>query len=290
MADEQMPTGSIDSHMHIIEPAAFPLARDARYQPSSFTLHDAEDFQQTVGIRGMVMVQPSIYGTDNSCLLAALKKAGPGRARGVIVCNPTVTSQGQLRDWHEQGVRGIRINLESVNGKPDIDAFLEQLRQSADLIRPLNWVLDLYIPMSILPTLENTLLALDVKICLDHFGSPRVPRSASLGTSLPTPPDPYAVDGFDSLARLVAGAKVWVKISATYRIAQESSQLDMLKAIGLELLQIAPTQLIWASDWPHTRHEGLDINPFIQECLRWCRNDEVLKARLFRDNANMLWS
>lgn len=285
-----MPTGSIDSHMHIIEPAVFPLACDARYQPSSFTLHDAEDFHQRSGIHSMVIVQPSIYGTDNSCLLSALRKAGPSRARGVVVCDATKISQEQLFSWHRLGVRGVRINLESVNGKPDIGAFLEQLQQTADLIRPLNWVLDLYVPMSILPSLESALLALDVKVCLDHFGSPRIPRSPSLGTSLPTPPDPYTVDGFDSLTRLVTRAKVWVKMSAAYRMAQNSCQMNMLKAIGLELLQIAPTQLVWASDWPHTRHEGLDIKPFIQECLRWCRNDEVLKARLFRDNANKLWS
>jgi predicted TIM-barrel fold metal-dependent hydrolase len=47
--------------------------------------------------------------------------------------------------------------------------------------------------------------------------------------------------------------------------------------------------VVFASDWPHTRFEGMDIKPWVEQCLEWCGDDDVLAKKLFRDNAKVLW-
>ena len=82
--------------MHVVEPMKYPLAERPQYTPSTFTLGDAMRFEKSVGVRNIVLVQPSIYGTDNSCLLAALRELGADRGRGVLcaylvsTCTPII--------------------------------------------------------------------------------------------------------------------------------------------------------------------------------------------------------
>lgn len=285
-----IPTAAWDSHMHIIDPTRYPLTADAQYKPSLFTVEDAQQFEHSIGVHTIVLVQPSIYGVDNSCLLAALRELGPDRARAVVACDPAVTSLDQLKEWHMIGVRGVRINLKSVGETPDPDTFARELQQCADLIRPLGWVLDLHISMALLPFVEAIMPSLDVKICLDHFACPTFPKDHTLSTELPTPPDPFDVEGFNSLLRLVKGGRTWVKMSAAYRLTKTTQQKEMLRVIWMALLEAGPNRLIWASDWPHTRYEGLDIRPFLIDCIEWCEGNTTLKNKLFRDNAAALWA
>lgn len=49
-------------------------------------------------------------------------------------------------------------------------------------------------------------------------------------------------------------------------------------------------QLVFATDWPHTRFEGVDIAPFAEASLRWCAEEDAgMAERLFRRNAEVLW-
>jgi predicted TIM-barrel fold metal-dependent hydrolase len=82
---ERIPYNAWDSHMHVIDPENYPLHPDAVYTPTPYSLSDAIKFEQAVGIRNIVLVQPSIYGNDNSCMLDALRELGPYRGRGVAM-------------------------------------------------------------------------------------------------------------------------------------------------------------------------------------------------------------
>jgi predicted TIM-barrel fold metal-dependent hydrolase len=75
-----------------------------------------------------VLVQPSVYATDNSVMLSALR-ANPGLHRGVVVVDARVTD-AELRDMHELGVRGVRFNMVSPvgNGAEMLDALAPRLR------------------------------------------------------------------------------------------------------------------------------------------------------------------
>jgi len=110
---ERIPPNSWDSHMHVVDPATYPLAADAQYAPTPHTLAHATSFYSSIGITNMVFVQPSIYANDNSCMLDALRAIGPRRARAVVSFDPLTTPSHTLREWHAIGVRGVRLNLQS---------------------------------------------------------------------------------------------------------------------------------------------------------------------------------
>jgi len=60
-------------------------------------------------ISRVVIVQPSVYGTDNSCTLDAMKQYGSG-ARGIAVL-PSAIPPTTLDIMERAGIRGVRINL-----------------------------------------------------------------------------------------------------------------------------------------------------------------------------------
>lgn len=269
--------------MHVVDPAQYPLSPKAAYTPHAHYLVDALKFESSVALANIVLVQPSIYGNDNSCMLDALKTIGPQRGRAVVGLDPATIDQETLKDWHKIGVRGVRLNLKSVR-RDVVEAELQaELRQYANVIRPFDWVLELFIGLESMPILERLVPDLGVKICVAHFGAPNIPQAFDS-----TSQSPYSLPGFQSLVNLLKGGKTWVKLSAPYRFAKDEDQKD-IDVFGRELLKVAGHRAVFATDWPHTRFEGVDIKPFTRKCLEWCGDDDDLVYRLFRSNAEELW-
>lgn len=277
----RMPTDAWDSHMHVIDDK-FPFAPEAVYTPNTHTLNDAMTFESSVGINNIVLVQPSIYGHDNSCLLDALQNLGPRRARGVISFDPDTTPRKQLQQWHELGVRGVRLNLCSNGRAMPFEELETLLRKYADAVRPLNWAVQVYIPMALIEPLESIVPSLNIRFCIDHLGHPSLKDFGSAS--------PYDLPGFGSLARLLKNGHVFVKLSAPYRLSQVNDQSD-IEPVAKEIIRLGgKRRVVFATDWPHTRFEGLDIRPWIEKVMDWCDDDDVLIERLFRGNAEDLWS
>ncbi|KAJ0109140.1 hypothetical protein J7T55_002332 [Diaporthe amygdali] len=282
----RMPVGSWDSHMHVVDPNRYPLSLAAIYKPSPYTVSQAVDFETSIGASHLVIVQPSIYGYDNTCLLDALRAFGPTRARGVVAFDPEVTPPSTLREWHKLGVRGVRLNLRSTGNTMDHAEMEAVLRSYADAVRPLNWVIQLYIPLEMVKILEQIMPTLGVRICIDHMGAPDLsapPKTPRL--------DPYSLNGFSSLVRLLQGGNTYVKLSAPYRLSKGRDYIRDVDTVARELIRVAGrTRAVFASDWPHTRFEGLDIRPWIEHVLSWCGGSQHLAERIFRDNAKELWA
>lgn len=267
--------------MHVVDPDRFPPSSSAAYYPSKHTVEDAINFENSIGMSKVVLVQPSIYGTDNSCLLEALTTLGPQRARGVVVCDPDETTEQQLWQWHEMGVRGIRVNYVSDGLELAADEMRTTLLRYADLIRPLAWVLQIYLPMALMEVLEDLAPRLGVTLCIDHMGCPSLTDDSTT--------DPYQIPGFPSLIRLLQQENVYVKFSAPYRLSKLQSQAN-LEPIAKELLRKrGKDRVVFATDWPHTRFEGLDIRPWMGKVLDWCAAEPLLCERLFAKNAEDLW-
>lgn len=150
--------------MHVVEPDSFPLDAAAQYKPSTHTLDQAKSFLSQLGIKNMVIVQPSIYGNDNSCTLDGLKRLGPKHGRAVIQFDPELTSKTQLQEWHDLGVRGVRINFKSVGAEPTAEDLEITLRKYADAVRPFDWPLELYIALENVPLMEHFVESLGVKV------------------------------------------------------------------------------------------------------------------------------
>ncbi|KAL4788576.1 hypothetical protein BJX76DRAFT_662 [Aspergillus varians] len=275
----RVPSRSWDSHMHVVEPR-YPVVANAAYKPTPHTISDAIAFESSLGIENVVLVQPSIYGFDNSCLLDALRLIGPSRGRGVVVIEPANTEPATLREWHSLGVRGVRVNFKSSGQVPTRDELRRILSEQAQLIRPLGWVIQIHISMSAIPLLEEIISQLGVKVCIDHFGGPETHQVKS---EQKASFDPYSLPGFSSLIALLKAGRTYVKVSAPYRLSKDEGFRD-LEILIREFLQEAPNRVLFATDWPHTRFTGIDIGPFTEQCLRIC-GSEALADRVFRLNA-----
>lgn len=268
--------------MHVVDPNRFPLDASAKYKPHAHTVDDMRAFYSQFGIRNMVFVQPSIYGNDNSCMLEALREVTPKHGRAVIQFDPATTDKTTLQEWHEQGVRGVRVNLVSVGREVTEDELRRELQQYAKVVKPFDWVVEIYTPLKLVTVLEKIVPELGVKVCIDHFGSPTLPE-----TSSPSEVDPYQLPGFESLLKLTQ-KNTWVKMSAPYRLSKDPEMKD-LDAFGRELIKEASNRVVYATDWPHTRFDNIDSVPFIEKCYSWCGHNSKLIDKLFKTNAEELW-
>jgi len=77
--------GACDCHTHVFGPAArYPFSPDRAYTPPDASVEQLVALHDSLGIERVVIVQPSPYGTDNSCTLDATRRLGD-RARAVVV-------------------------------------------------------------------------------------------------------------------------------------------------------------------------------------------------------------
>ena len=70
------PQNACDCHMHIYD-SRFPIAPSATLKPADAKADDYRLLQKRIGTTRNVVVQPSTYGTDNSCTLDGMAKLGP---------------------------------------------------------------------------------------------------------------------------------------------------------------------------------------------------------------------
>lgn len=102
------PKGACDTHTHFYN-AKFPSAATALMTPPDAWVGDYRSLQKRLNLDRVVIVQPTTYGTDNSCQLEAMKAFG-ANARGVMVADAS-TSDEELDRLTRLGVRGVRFHM-----------------------------------------------------------------------------------------------------------------------------------------------------------------------------------
>ena len=107
----QVPEGACDCHVHTFDPQHFPYAAGRPYTPEPVSVGELRALHRALHIDRVIVVQPTVYGTDNAGTLDGMKQLGP-RSRGVAVIDEK-TPDSALADMDSAGVRGIRINLET---------------------------------------------------------------------------------------------------------------------------------------------------------------------------------
>src|SRR5437763_7597700 len=78
------------------------------YTPPVATADDLLALQKALHLDHVVIVTPSVYGTDNSATLDGIKQLGPERARGIAVIDEK-TSSADLDAMHKSGIRGKTV-------------------------------------------------------------------------------------------------------------------------------------------------------------------------------------
>src|SRR5262249_18306138 len=80
----KVPPKSCDCHMHIFGPdSQYPYTPNRGYTPPEALVPKYFRMLDTLGIERAVVVQASVYGTDNSRTVAAVTEMGLHRARGI---------------------------------------------------------------------------------------------------------------------------------------------------------------------------------------------------------------
>src|SRR6202171_4643272 len=80
-----VPAAACDCHTHIHgDPEKFPFFAGRVYTPELASPEEMTALHQALHIERVVIVTPSVYGTDNSATLFGMKARG-GTARGVAV-------------------------------------------------------------------------------------------------------------------------------------------------------------------------------------------------------------
>ena len=278
-----LPPGATDCHTHVFGPQAKYLFDTARaYTPGEASVEELLAHQRDHGLARVVIVQPSPYGTDNACTLQAVRQIGP-QARAVAVIDPSL-SPAALHTLHEQGVRGIRLNLET-SGRSDPATARPLLQQAADHIAALGWHVQVYTSLAVIAALHDTIAALPVPVVVDHFGR-------AMAAAGPTQP------GFEALLNLVRSAKAFVKLSAAHRIAPTP---DDAAEIAKALIAANPARMLWGSDWPHcgtppgTDRDPARIEPFnpiddhaaLARLRTWSQDEATFKAILVDNPAQL---
>jgi len=235
----EFPAGSVDCHAHVCGPAAqYPYSQERIYTPPDATLDSYQALLKMLRVDRAVLVQPSVYGTDNRAMLAALK-ANPQQLRGVAVISsdPNTVSDQELANLHTAGVRGLRCNIVDIADK-SAGLPIEQLRNLAKRIEPFGWHLELLMHVNEYPHLAKTFEDFPVDVVFGHFGYSHAKNGV-------------ADQGFQGLLDLMKHQRAWVKMTGPYRICDgDLPYLDM-RPFNDAVIEANPHRLIWGTDWPH---------------------------------------
>ncbi len=270
------PPLACDTHAHIFE-ARFPYAKERLYTPPDSNLDDYKKPLKTLGCERAVLVQPSVYGADNSAMLDALNRAGPG-FRAVAVTDPGI-SDADIKSLHRAGVRGLRFNVVDVrNNKNQVPA--DMLRGVAKRITPHGWHIEMLVNLDEAGDFAPLLGSLGVPVVLGHLGYPKGGAAAWSGTR-----------AFADLLRLLDGGQCWIKLTGPYRIttAPDLPYGDTDEP-AKKLVAARPDRMIWGTDWPHVmkkkpmRNDG-DMADLLE---RWVP-DAATRKRILVDNPAALY-
>jgi predicted TIM-barrel fold metal-dependent hydrolase/predicted NBD/HSP70 family sugar kinase len=231
-----VPDGACDCHVHVFGAAAeFPFAARRGYTPPPASSAALLALQQALHLSRVVIVQPSVYGSDNSCTLDGMRRLG-ARARGVAVIDEA-TSPTALDEMQRAGIRGVRVNLETA-GETDPDAARRNLAAAVERVAPLGWHVQVYTRLSVIAGLREEVARLHVPIVFDHFGG----AQAEGGIDQP---------GFAALLALVTAGHAYVKVSAAYRSSEKAPAYDDVAPLARALIAANPERILWGTDWPH---------------------------------------
>ena len=229
------PAGATDCHMHIFD-ERFTLIPD-RPSAMAATVADNRLFQRRLGLSRTLIVAPSAYGTDNSCLVDALQAFG-NAARGVASVDESVTD-AELKGLAGHGVCGIRLNFNRI--ATTTTAMLTSL---AGRVARLGWHVQINMQADGIVENEAALAALPCPLVIDHFG--HLPQ-----------PGGEAHPAMETMRRLLDKGQTWIKLSGAYLHSETGppEYTDYAEQAAL-LVRAAPERLVWGSDWPHVTARG----------------------------------
>lgn len=270
-----LPPNACDTHGHIFGPSPkYPWNPARGYTPPDALPTAYEALHETLGVTRGVLTQPSVYGTDNRCMLEYVS-ANLHRMRAVVSVDPDVTDR-QLAEMHAQGARGIRVNVADPGGNP-FSSF-QEIARLADRLKPLGWHIEFLLHVHQMDDVIEGIRRLPVDISIGHFGY----MPCGMGVTHPK---------YRAFLDYFAGGRCWVKLTAPYRItAAERTPYRDVTPFAHALVERRPDRVVWGTDWPHPicpipmPNDG-DLTEHLADWVP----DEKVRARILVDNAAHLF-
>lgn len=273
-----LPANSCDCHAHLFGPVSrYPYHPDRNYTPPDASRGSYLQLLETLGFQRAVLVQPSVYGTDNQRVINALSRAQDDAAgvewRGIVVVDEQI-SDAELERLDRLGVRGVRMNLVFRGG---ID--VATAGRLAERIAPLGWHLQFLVDISQFDDFAGFANALPVPSVVDHMGH----MPAALGPNHPA---------FADLLALLREGRTWVKLSGPNRLtAGQHPPFSDVDPLAKALIAAAPERLVFGTDWPHVQLATPMPNDgdLLDEFDRWIDGDEALAKQILVTNPAALY-
>ena len=250
-----VPADACDCHTHIHgNPEQFPFFAGRIYTPETALPEEMAALHRALHVKHVVIVTPSVYGTDNSATLYGMKARGAD-ARGVAVIDDK-TADGALDAMGKAGMRGIRLNL-ATGGSNDPGLARARFQSALPRMASRNWHIQIYTNLAVIAGIKDLVLASSVPVVLDHFGGAQAP----LGLGQP---------GFADLVELVRSGKAYVKISGAYRASTQAPDYADVAPLAKALIAANAERIVWGTDWPHPNsvtgpgRKVTDISPLWQ--------------------------
>ena|SRR5689334_2416273 len=282
-----IPAGACDCHTHIHpDPANFPFFSGRVYTPELASPEEMTALHKALNMERVVIVTPSVYGTDNSPTLFGMKARG-ATARGVAVIDDK-TSEADLDAMGKAGIRGVRLNL-ATGGVNDPNIARPRFTNAVERIKARGWHVQIYTNMPMITAVKDVLMTSPVPVVFDHFGG----AEAAKGLEQP---------GFSDLVDLVNAGKAYVKISGAYRASNAGPDYAECTPLAKALIAANADRIIWGTDWPHpdsvtpAGKQITDVTPLFQiddgrllnQLAVWAP-DAAVRKKILVDNPAQLY-
>lgn len=262
--DRNEGSGVCDTHVHVYDDS-YTVSRSAVLRPPNASLADYRTVRTALGIRRVVLVQPTTYGLDNSCQIDAAASVGDA-ARLVVVVDDMVT-EAELDRLTSLGARGARFHMLPGGTVP-----WSILHPVAERVAPFGWHIQLQLDGRELPDRITELRRLPTPLVVDHVGRFMPPVS----------PGHHA---FRALLTLIDDGRCWVKLAAPYESTCDGApHYPTVTALAHRLIDQAPERMLWATNWPHPgQTDPITIDQLRALRDEWLPNDR-LRRRVLVDN------
>ena len=196
------------------------------------------------------------------------------KARGVCAIKMDA-SEASLQELHDQGIRGVRLNLDNKGGMP---LELTEISKLEDKIKGFGWHLEYLFPGKDIVELEPVLSNASVPVSIGHFAYQ--PATAGINA-----------DGFKTLLRLVKDGNTWIKISGANRVSEtDLPPYDDVLPMARALVEANPDNVMWGTDWPHPNK--YEVNPNDGDLVNWFGEwitDDAMRKRIMVDNSEAFY-
>jgi D-galactarolactone isomerase len=266
------PPETCDSHIHIFNPTK-PVAPTATGPGPAWANVTAyfDAVQRRLGLTRAVVVQPTAYGTDNSCTVEAIAALGLDRTRGVAIVGPDV-SDAELQQLTDAGIRGARFQMLPGGPLP-----WDALEPVASRITNFGWFIQLQMDGRLLSEREAMLKRLPCRLIIDHVGKFLEPV-------------PVEHPGFRTILHLIDRGRTWLKLAGAYETSKAGAPLyPDVGALATVAIRAVPERMIWASNWPHVSVQDLPDDAALLDLLFDWAPDEAVRQRILVENPAELY-